>query len=232
VAFTAREQAAPFVEGGVFRKDLAVFEAIEGSSTFTPGDQATARAKCGLFGDPCALWVGRLDANKDPLTVLGAVDRVIARLPGIQLWCLYTDARLLAEVRKRLDASPGLRERVHLLGSVPHDRIQEFYRAADLFVLASHVEGSGFALLEALACGTSPLVTSIPAFRRITGGGQVGELFRTGDAAGLADALARIAGGDRSLMRARARRFFEQSLSYEAIARVWLDIYGHLLART
>ena len=209
-----------------------MFEVIEGSTSFTPGDQAKARAKCGLFGDPCLLWVGRLDENKDPLTVLDAVDRVIPELPDVRLWCLYSSAPLLDAVRKRLDASPRLSERVRLLGEVPHYEMEDFYRAADLFVLASHREGSGFALLEALACGTTPLVTEIPSFGKITGGGEVGELFRLGDVPGLAERIVSWSQRVRPRLREQVRRHFESRLSYDAIARQLLDAYKTLLRST
>src|SRR5690606_5601858 len=68
VAFTAREQAAPFVAAGVLRPDLPVLEVLESSSWLTPGDRDAARRATGLYGEPCLAWVGRLDANKDPLT--------------------------------------------------------------------------------------------------------------------------------------------------------------------
>ena len=229
VAFTAREQARPFVDAGILRPDLPVFEVVEGSSHCTPGDQAAARDKCGLVGDPCLLWVGRLDGNKDPLAVLNAVDEVLAELPDLRLWCLYTEAPLLDVVQARLQSSPRLREAVHLLGKVPHDEVEEFYRAADFFVLGSHSEGSGFSLLEALACGTTPLVTAIPSFRKITGNGEVGELFPVGDAQALARLLSEWARRDRRRLRQAARRHFEQCLSYDAIGRQWLNAYEALL---
>ena len=85
VAFTAREQAAPFVAAGALRGDVPVFEVLESSTTFTPGDREAARRATGMFGDPCLLWTGRLDANKDPLTVLAALERAVPRLPDARL---------------------------------------------------------------------------------------------------------------------------------------------------
>ena len=43
-----------------------------------------------------------------------------------------------------------------------------FYSAADLFVVGSHHEGSGYSLMEACACGAMPVVTDIPTFRLLT----------------------------------------------------------------
>ena len=43
------------------------------------------------------------------------------------------------------------------------------YSAADLFVVGSHHQGSGYALMEACACGAVPVVTAIPTFRLMPG---------------------------------------------------------------
>ncbi|MBI4540922.1 MAG: glycosyltransferase family 4 protein [Gemmatimonadetes bacterium] len=217
VAFTAREQAAPFIEAGVLRCDLPVFEVVESSSWFTPGEIQPARERTGLHGDPCLLWIGRLDANKDPLMVLDALSRAAPSLPDPQLWCCYSKAPLLERVRQRLAAEPQLATRVHLLGSVPHETVEELCRAADFLVLGSHWEGSGYAVLEALACGTTPLVTDIPSFRRMTGGGAVGALSPPGDADAMARALIEWSGRDRAVLRRAARDFFERELSFEAV---------------
>jgi glycosyltransferase involved in cell wall biosynthesis len=217
VAFTSHAQARPFTAAGVLRRDLPVFEVIEVSSPFTPGDRGAARAETGLEGDPCLVWVGNLDANKDPLTVLDAASRAAARLPALRLHMCFRDAPLLDAVRARIAADPALAPRVRLVGPVPHSRIEPFLRAADFLVQASHAEGSGTALIEALACGTTPLVTDIPSFRRITDDGAVGALVRVGDSVALADALCDWSARDRPALRERARRHFERDLSFAAM---------------
>jgi len=227
-AFTAREQAEPYRRSGILRRGTPVFEVLESSTLFTPGDQAAARATTGLHGDPCVLWVGRLDGNKDPLTVLDALARASRDLPDPHLWMGYTAAPLLRQVQRRVTSDPVLCRRVHLLGAVPHDRIETFYRAADCFVLASHVEGSGYALLEALACGTPALVTDIPSFRRITADGEAGALVPPGDAAAMARALVACSRVDRAELRRAARARFERGLSFAALASEHREAYQAL----
>lgn len=228
VAFTVREQAAPFHAAGVLRPDVPVFEVLESSSAFTPGDGSAAE----IDGDPCMLWVARLDENKDPLTVLEALSRLRHRLPSARLWMCYSDAPLEGAVRARLAAEPELAARVHLLGLVPHARVQELARAADLFVLGSRDEAMGYALVEALACGATPVVSDIPPFRRVTGGGAVGAVFPRGDAEALAAAILRISAGDRAAMRRVAREHFERHLSPAALGRELVAAYrGTLEAR-
>lgn len=231
VAFTARPQADPFVAAGILRPDLPVFEVIEISSPFTPGDRQAARAATGLDGDPCLFWAGNLDANKDPLTVLDAVSRVTATLARVRLHMCFRHAPLLDAVRSRIAADPALASRVRLLGEIPYAEIERHYQAADFLVQASHVEGSGGALIDALACGTTPLVTDIPSFRKITADGACGALVPVGNAAALAGAIRDWCGRDRPALRYRARAHFERELSFDAIGRQLCAVYESMRSR-
>ena len=231
VMFTAAEQAAAFKAAGVLRQDLPVFEVVEASSPFLPGDRATARATTGLGGDPCLLWVGNLDANKDPLTVLDAVSRAAPHFPGLQLSMCYRFAPLLAQVRERIARDPDLAGRVRLLGEVAYPEIEQHFRAADFLVQASHKEGSGYAVIEALACGTTPLVTDIPSFRAITGQGARGALVPTDDPGEFARAIRDWAGRDRAELRRAAREHFDKTLSLDVIGRQLAAAYRRLARR-
>lgn len=230
VAFTAREQARPFRDADVLRPEHAIFEVVEVSTEFGPGDRRAARRQTGLHGDPCLLWVGHLDPNKDPLTVLDAFRRARPSLPDPRLWFCYRAAPLLDRVRERVAEDEVLRERVRLLGPRPHPEIEGMLRAADFLVQGSHREGSGFAVIEALACGTPPLVTDIPAFRRLTDDGRVGSLTPPGDPAAMAEAIVAWSSRDRGEARRAARRHFERELSYEAIGRDLARAYRELLS--
>jgi glycosyltransferase involved in cell wall biosynthesis len=131
-------------------------------------------------------------------------------------------------VQQRIACDPRLDGRVHLLGKVPHARVQTLLQAADLFVSGSRSEGCGYALLEALACGVTPVVTDIPAFRALTGAGRVGHLWPCGDAAQLAAAL--IAAAERPLP-AQVRAHFDDTLSFAVLGLRWAQAYAQLLDR-
>jgi glycosyltransferase involved in cell wall biosynthesis len=228
VAFTAREQAQPYFDAGVFRSALPVFGIVEGSSTFNPGDREASRGTTGMSGDPCMLWTGRLDANKDPLTALNAFEIAAHELPDAHLWCCFGTAPLLDEVTERLARSPILRGRVTLLGARPHREMEARYRAADFFVQTSHREGSGYSLIEALACGTPPLVTDIPPSRRMVG--DAGSLTPVGDARALGAAMIAWAARDRLRLRSAARARFDQALTFDVIGRDLRAAYEQLAA--
>src|SRR5215471_13152415 len=135
IAFCARAQAEPFDRAGSLPQHVRVFEIPESTSAFSPGDAAAARAATGIGGDPALLWVGHLDSNKDPLTMLDGVAAATRDFPGLELTCCFGSAPLLHAVEARIDRDPALRNRVRLLGRVPHEQIEQLMRAADLFVL-------------------------------------------------------------------------------------------------
>lgn len=229
--FTIADQAEPWRAAGVIRPHQAVYELLESSRSVHPLPRGEARTRTGLRGDPAIVWVGRLIANKDPLTVLAGFERVLAQLPNAHLTMCFPIEDLLPEIRARLARAPALAERVDLLGEKPFDEIVALLSAADLFVLGSHREGSGYALLEAIACGAVPVVTDIPSFRAITAGGRLGRLWPPGDARALAQALGELGQADLEPTRAAMREFFECELSWQALGARALAIYRQVLAR-
>jgi glycosyltransferase involved in cell wall biosynthesis len=197
----------------------------ECSSRFTPGDRTLARQLTGVHGNPAILWVGHLDPNKDPLTVLDGLSTLLEALPQLQLWCCYGSGPLLPQLRARLAADVVLSPRVHLLGRVPHAQVEQLMRAADLFVLGSHREGSGYALIEALACGLPPVVTDIPSYRALTGGGKIGALWPVADHQALAAAVLALARLLSPALRGAVHAHFDDVLSPQSVGRQWLAVY-------
>jgi glycosyltransferase involved in cell wall biosynthesis len=232
IAFCSAEQARPFVRARVLGAQTPVYEIPESTSRFTPGERETARRTTGVSGDPAILWVGHLDSNKDPLTVLNGFSAAARVLPGSRLYCCFGVAPLLARVEERIAADPLLRERVQLVGRVAHEWVEQLMRAADMFVLGSHREGSGYSLIEALACGLPPVVTDIPSFRALTGAGAVGRLWPCGDSQALSEALQAVAARADANTRSAVRGHFERELSFSALGAKLVTMYRDVSVRT
>src|SRR5581483_7260916 len=225
ITFCSAEQARPFQAVGLISSGARLYAIPESTSRFTPGDREQARQLTGIAGDPAILWVGHLNANKDPLTMLAGISVAARTLPGLKVWCCFGSAPLEAEVRRHIEGDPLLTDRVHLLGKVPHAAVERLMRAADLFVLGSHHESTGYSVIEALACGLPPLITDIPSFRSLTAGGEVGMLWQPGDSRAFCDALQLIAGRLGPGMRAGARLHFERELSLSALGSKLAEMY-------
>ena len=230
IAFTARPQAEPFLRRRQLPTAAKLFAVPESSSHFTPGDRIMARGDSGVHGAPAVLWVGNLIARKDPLAMLRAVRLALDVLPDLHLWCAFVETDLLGEVEAVLRADAQLAARVHLLGAVPHAKIETLCRAADLFVSTSRHEGSGYALIEALACGVTPVVSDIPSHRALTGDGAIGALVPLGDAEALAAAIIDRAGRERDAARAAVHAHFERHLGFDAIGAQLMAAYRAIAA--
>lgn len=118
------------------------------------------------------LFVGRAEPKKNiPMVMKAFFAAVMARrLPhDLVLAGPGTRGRRL----RRLVRGHGIEGRVRLLGHVPDETLPALYGCADLFLFPSIVEGFGFPVLEAMACGTPCVVSKIPALREISEGAAI-----------------------------------------------------------
>ncbi len=78
---------------------------------------------------------------------------------------------------------PGVADRVHFLGAVPHAELPSVLRAADAFVLTTEPpESFGIVLIEAMACGLPVIATDYPGVRAVVDDGETGIVVPPGDA--------------------------------------------------
>lgn len=229
--FAAAAQGDVWRLAGFIAPHQRVYQVPESSTVLRPVWRDLAQRESLVDGNPAVLWVGRLNANKDPLTVLDGFARSLTRLPDAVLTMVYGADDLLPAVQARLRESSALAGRVRLAGKVPHDLMRAFYSAADVFVLGSHHEGSGYALIEACACGLPPVVTDIPTFRVVTAQGSIGALWPPGDAFGFAEALVKVAERDPQTSRERVLAHFDRALCWAAVAREATAAYADAIAR-
>ncbi len=226
-SFTADEQSETWRHAGWLRR-ARVLRVIEASTNVVPQAREAARRCTGVNGSPAIVWVGRLEANKDPLTVLDGLELAAERLPGARAWMIYRSAILEPAVVQRIEQSRTLSARVRLVGAVPHDDVVRHLSAADIYISGSHREGSGYALIEAMACGCSPVVTDIPSFRVIVG--DSGARWPPGDARRCAEALIHAAQGDLAAERDLVRQRFARELSWRVIGERTAALYRDLVA--
>lgn len=74
-------------------------------------------------------------------------------------------------------------------GQVSYAELPRLYQSADLYIAATHSDGSSISLLEAMACGLPALVSDIPGNQEWIQPGQNGWLFPDGDSSALAKAI-------------------------------------------
>lgn len=221
--FPADETVAEWRALGLVNAQTKVLVVPEISSPFAGTAKAGARAELGIKGDPVIAWAARLNTNKDPMTVLRAFEVVQQHWRDAEIVLAYQSAELMPDIEAFLAQRPQLAARVRLVGELPHARMETLFSAADFFVQASSREIGGNSLIEAMSCGAIPLVTDIPSFRRLTAPVDAARLFVPQDSDDLAAKILAFDGADLEELRQQVRRHFEESLSYPAIARAYIE---------
>lgn len=224
--FSAMGLATPWLEKGIIRDPSKCFEMPPASTRFSPQDPATCRKLTGMDNRINYLWAGRLNANKDPLTVLSGFEDYFRSFPETRLYMVFQETDLLPEIEERISKSDLLRERVILAGKKTYTEMETWYNAADYIVSGSHHEGGSYALMEAMACGCVPIVTNIPASVKAVEGGELGYIFEKGNPASLSQVLRSL---DHSLLPARSAAcigHFRMQISPQALARRLWKIAG------
>jgi glycosyltransferase involved in cell wall biosynthesis len=175
-------------------------------SLFRPEGVKTKKEICEEFGLPndrqIVLFAGRLVPKKGIDIIYEARSKnyeLVFAGPG--------------EVPKKWQTTGG----VHFLGSLPHNRLAELYRAADIFVFPSHGEIFTLVMQEAMASGLPVITTDDPAYKEYGIDGNLVAFIRP-DADELKENINRIIADKqlRSLMRDYSIRFAKQWFDWNA----------------
>jgi glycosyltransferase involved in cell wall biosynthesis len=152
------------------------------------------------------VYMGSFMPYKDVETLV----RATALLPGHEL---HLCSRVDPATRERLTrVAPGASVVFH--DGVSDDEYADLLRSATALVHASHDEGFGIPLLEAMSLGVPVVVSDIPIFREV--GGDAAVTFPVGDADALARAVRSLEG--EWAARSRASRQQAARFSWRASA--------------
>jgi glycosyltransferase involved in cell wall biosynthesis len=202
-----------------------------------------AQSRDYTMGDtPTVLSVMRLDAQKDPATLIRSIADLDLRL------VLVGHGELEQQLHE-LVRDLHMDERVEFVPMVPNRLIHETYAAADLFAMATRYEGFCIPVLEAMASGLPVVACNTDPIPEILGGtGLVverrPEAFRDGFAQLLGDeqlrqrlgraARARAAQLDGALMEEREAEIYSAFMAADAerIARLDTDAFRFMSAPT
>jgi glycosyltransferase involved in cell wall biosynthesis len=139
---------------------------------------------------------------------------------------LVGDGSLRDEIERIIRAS-GFENRVHLAGYVSMDALPQYYRSADLYISASHVDGSSISLLEAMACGIPPLVSDIPGNQEWVKPGVNGWVFPDGSSEVLAETILAVMENPEQLRSfgESCRQIAEERADWNTNSQKLLDAY-------
>jgi len=113
--------------------------------------------------------------------------RAARQIPNLGLLLLGSGSqeRLLYKILSK----NKMLDRVQFAGQVRQEELPDYYSAADLYISASHSDGSSVSLLEALASGLPVIVSDIPGNLEWITHGKQGWVFPDGDDQALAGVI-------------------------------------------
>lgn len=177
---------------------------------------------------PTVVFVGRVDPLKDLRTLVLAVPRIVEHVPNVRIRIvgpIPTTNQAYAQSLTALIGELGVGDQVELTG--PTTDPVAAYCSGTIAVLSSISEGFPYGALEPMACRRAVVATNVGGIPEVVG--DAGLLVRSRDAAGMADACARllIDRAERRHLAEQGRRRVEQMFTLARMIDQFRDRYAH-----
>lgn len=155
------------------------------------GDRSTLRAELGISSDAVVvLAVGRMVAEKGYPELFEAFESIVDA--GAELVVVGPAEPDKSDGMTNADLERATASGVHFTGF--RDDVHRWYRAADIYVLASHREGFPRSAMEAAASGLPVIATDIRGCRQVVEHDRTGKLVAVRSPQDLAVAMAQLIG--------------------------------------
>lgn len=158
---------------------------------FSPGKDDSIRARAGWKNEFVLLHTRSWEPVYGIDVLVQAFIAAAHQNPSLRMF-LLGGGSLTGKVFAMFERA-GMLDRVSFSGQVSYKDLPKYYRSADLYVSASHSDGSSVSLMEALASGIPALVSDIPGNREWVAPEENGWWFPDGDVNALAEAILRAA---------------------------------------
>ncbi len=203
-------------------------------NVFGPGDRDTARQRLGIPAPRMLLFVGRIQELKGvdlAIRALAALDDpkvalvIVGGPSGRDGKAEHARVRALAD-------DLGVSAQIHWVSPRRHERLADYYRAADVCIVPSRSESFGLVALEAAACGTPVVAAAVGGLRSLIDHERTGFLIEGRDPADFAAPVERLL-ADEVLASEMGVSASAQSkrYSWSMTAGRLRRLYGDLVAR-
>jgi len=165
--------------------------------------------------DKIFLIVGSLKKIKNPMIVieaLGALDKSFLIKEKVRV--LFAGEGPLKEELEKLVYINGLQEFVSLLGNVPRDKINEYYKLSDYYIISSDFEGTPISMLEAMYNKLVIIGSNAVGINNIIKESDGGFLFDNSNPRELKKIIIDVIINDQSEKRNNAYNFFNNNFKY------------------
>jgi glycosyltransferase involved in cell wall biosynthesis len=216
--FSSRQLGEDWLKAKMISSPAKLFEVMEVASAFP------MRASVPRSNENSFIWVGRLDGNKDPETLIFGFAQLIKSVSDASLTIISNEVPgpMIEGLIKKYQPH------IEFVGGVDHDKMPQWYQRANFIISTSLFEAGGVSILEGMACGCIPLLTNIPSFRTVTGDGKIGLLFEPNSPGALASSLIKASRMDVLRERQNMIDHFTENLSDHASARKMVEAVNFL----
>jgi glycosyltransferase involved in cell wall biosynthesis len=217
--------AFPWVDSKLERIGYGVHEWFSPAPSDDHGDVIRERFS---GGRRYLLHLGTIEPRKGIADLVAAWEQLQAELPdppdlviaGGQGW-------QTGPILDRIHSS-ALAARIHLPGYVSREDARALLRHAEVFALASEVEGFGLPLAEAISCGTPSVATAIPALREA--GGDAALFCPPNDPRALAAALTEALEPDTAAQLRERALERAPTLRWDSVVEAWAVLLARIVA--
>ena len=122
-------------------------------------------------------FIGRLSEEKGVLKFVEAIPNILKSDNQNLKFLIAGNGKLSLEIQNTLKVK-NLNQSVRFIDWIPHNELPEYLNTLALIVLPSSTEGLPNILLEAMACGTPVLATSIGGIPDLIKDGNTGFIMR------------------------------------------------------
>jgi glycosyltransferase involved in cell wall biosynthesis len=214
---------------GMEEKEIIIFPWGVDLKHFSPGSGHELRTQLGWEEAFILLSTRSFEPLYGVELIVRAFSKVALEYPEMRLLLLGGGSELPKYEAWLRQAD--VMDRVWTAGVVGQEDLLNYYRAADVYVSASHSDGSSVSLLEALGSARPALVSDIPGNLEWVQPGINGWIFKDGDLSSLITSLRDVMDdrGRIGTMRAAARSIAEEKADWSKNFPKLLDAY-HIAA--
>jgi glycosyltransferase involved in cell wall biosynthesis len=213
-----------------------IYDGLEVADGGDPADVAAVRRELGIpLGAKVVGMVARLATQKDYPTFIRAARRIVAAHLDVHFLVVGDNSSEAGAVQhyealRRLIEELGLGRHFTFTGF--RSDVPRLLPAIDVVVLATHFEGFGLALLEAMAHGRPVVATAVDAIPEFVIEDETGLLHRHGDDGHLAEQIGSLIADPTKAMRLAeaGRQLVKTRFTMERFATSVRGLYQILLA--
>ncbi|MEC7908963.1 MAG: glycosyltransferase [Actinomycetota bacterium] len=205
-------------------------------SIFSPASKKEARQLLNLREQPTLLFVGRIQPLKgvdlaiSTLSELGHRDAQLVLIGSSSGPDGPTEERRIRQMVEEL----GLKNRVLFVEPQSHEKLVDWYRAADVVLMPSRSESFGLVALEAAASGVPVVASKVGGLQTIVEDGLSGYLIDDRDPCSYADHVYKIISDtekakEMSIQAVNKSKSFTWSVTAARLRRICLDLQSRSL---